>query len=173
MLKYATILSEFATEFHKFRKRKEDKVNRFIRERIRLARTAANETQGDLAKELYKLRVAMSDLERGRVEVSAADLTSIAAHYDKTISFFYPPRVTVNKDQLSQLEEELISLFSQLPTTQQRIALEYVKQQLDITIKASDQELNDEYAEFKSKQKKTSKFSVTTVDMDSEKLKPK
>ncbi len=156
-----------------FRKQEDDdKVNRYIRERIRQVRTVASESQDDLAKKLEKSRVTVSDMERGRIAVSAADLALIAAYYEKPIGFFYPPSISVNKDQLSQLEEELIFLFSQLPITQQRIGLEYIKQQVDITLKASDQEFNEQYAEFKSNKKKTSKFSVTTVDIDSEKLKP-
>jgi len=156
-----------------FRKPEDDELNRYIRERIRQVRIEANESQKDLARKLEKSRVAVSDMERGRVAASAADLALIAAWYEKPISYFYPPRVTVNKDQLSQLEEELIVLFSQLPVTQQHIALEYIKQQVDITIKAYDQEQNAQYAEFKSKMKKTSRLSVITVDMNSEKLKPK
>ena len=132
----------------------DDKVNRYIRERIHQVRTEANESQDQLAKRLEKSRVAVSDMERGRVAVSAADLAFIAAFYEKPIGYFFPPSITVNKDHLSQLEEELIYLFSQLPDTQQRISLEYVKQQLDITIKASEQEFNSQYAEFKSSKKK-------------------
>lgn len=137
-----------------FKKPEDDgKVNRYIRERIRQVRTMASESQEDLAKKLKKSRVTISDMERGRVSVSAADLAYIAAFYEKPIGFFYPPSITVNKDQLSQLEEELIFLFSQLPTTQQHIALEYIKQQVEITIKAYDQDSNNLYAEFKSKKK--------------------
>jgi hypothetical protein len=90
-------------------------------------------------------------MERGRVAVSAADLAFIAAFYEKPIGYFFPPSITVNKNRLSQLEEELIFLFSQLPNTQQRISLEYVKQQLEMTIKANEQELAAQYAEYKSK----------------------
>jgi transcriptional regulator with XRE-family HTH domain len=128
--------------------------NRTIQERVRQVRTEANESQDQLAKRLEKPRVAVSDMERGRVAVSAADLAFIAAFYERPIDYFSPPSITINKDQLSQLEEELIFLFLQLPSTQQRIALEYVKQQLDITIKANEQELNSQYAEFKSSKKK-------------------
>jgi transcriptional regulator with XRE-family HTH domain len=155
-----------------FKRQEDDVPNRYIRERIRQVRIAANESQDDLAKKLSKSRVTVSDMERGRVAVSAADLAFIAALYEKPISFFYPPRVTVNKDELSKLEEEIIFLFSQLPDTQQRIALEYIKQQVEITIKASDQEFEERYAEFKSNRKKPSIFSVTSVDLNPEELKP-
>jgi transcriptional regulator with XRE-family HTH domain len=138
------------------KKEEEHPVNRYMRERIRQLRLAAHESQGDLANELKKSRVAISDIERGRVTVSAVDLAYISSHYDKPIGYFYPPRISVSKEQLSQLEEQLVYYFSQLPPTQQRIALEYVKQQMEITIKAEDGEFSDQYALYKSKNKKKS-----------------
>jgi len=133
-----------------FRKPRDNVANKYIRERIRQARLEANETQDNLARVLGKTRVAVSDLERGRVSVSAADLSLIAAYYDKPISFFYPPRVTISKDELSSLDEELISLFQQLPESQQYITLEYVKQQADIALKAFHRKLFDDGAILKS-----------------------
>ena len=111
-------------------------ANQYIREKIRLARNDAQESQEDLAKALQKSRVSISDIERGRVEISAADLGWIAAHYEKPISYFYPPRVVINKDELTQQAEELLFLFNQLPETQKRISMEYIKQQVNITNKA-------------------------------------
>lgn len=129
-----------------FGKYQDDKPNQYIRERIRLARQQARETQDDLAFVLQKNRVAISDLERGRVAVNASDLVLIAAHYEKPISFFFPPRVTVSKDELSPLDEELLTLFHQLPENQQYISLEYVRQQVDIALKAFHRQLADEAA---------------------------
>jgi transcriptional regulator with XRE-family HTH domain len=114
----------------------DDTSNRYIREKVRQARTEANESQADLAKVFGKSRVTISDMERGRVSISASDLSLIAAHYNKPISYFYPPRVTINKEDLSHLAEELLFLFFQLPDTQKYIALEYVKSQVDITNRA-------------------------------------
>ena len=108
-------------------------TNRYIREKIKQARIEAQESQEDLAKVFQKSRVSISDIERGRVEVSASDLGWIAAHYDKPISYFYPPRVVINKDELTQLAEELLFLFNQLPETQKQISMEYIKQQVNIT----------------------------------------
>jgi len=134
-----------------FRKPQDDAANKYIRERIKQARLEANETQEDLAKVLEKTRVAVSDIERGRVLVNAADLSLIAAHYEKPISFFYHPRVIISKDELSSLDEELISLFHQLPESQQYITLEYVKQQADISLKAFHRKIADDVAISKSK----------------------
>ena len=108
----------------------------YIRERIKQARMAANESQADLAKILGKSRVTISDMERGRVDISASDLSCIAAHYNKPISNFYPPRATTNKEDLTQLDEELLLLFSQLPDNQKYIAIEHVRLQVAITKKA-------------------------------------
>ena len=91
---------------------------------------------------------------KGRVAVSAADMALIAAHFGKPIAFFYPARISVSKDDLSSLSQELILLFEGLPPTQQRITLEYVKQQVALTIKAEEREFRDQYAAFKSKRQK-------------------
>lgn len=118
----------------------DDAANRYIREKIKLARTEANESQDDLARALGKSRVTISDIERGRVIIGASELGFIAAHYDKPISYFYPPRVKIVKDDLSALEEELLFLFIQLPDIQKHIALEYIRQQVQLTIKAIEKQ---------------------------------
>ena len=122
----------------------DDSANRYIREKIRQARTEANESQDDLAKAMGKSRVTISDIERGRVIISASELGFIAAHYEKPISFFYPPGVAISKSELSSLDEELLFLFIQLHDAQKLIAIEYVKQQVEITQKARDRMLLDE-----------------------------
>ena len=126
-----------------FKSRKNDKLNKYIRERIKQARLEAGETQEDLAKKMEKTRVAISDLERGRVSVNSSDLGFIAAYYDKPISYFYPPRLKIDKDDLSSLDQELLMILWQLPEIQQHIALEYVKQQLDVVNKAESRSIAD------------------------------
>jgi len=103
---------------------------------------------------MEKTRVAISDLERGRVSVNASDLAFIAAHYDKPIGFFFPPRVKVEKNDLDVLDQELMMIFCQLLETQKQIAFEYVKQQLYITNQARGRELSNKHADMKSKIKK-------------------
>ncbi len=135
-----------------FRKSQDDRVNRYIRERVRQARQEAKETQDDLAKVLEKNRVAVSDLERGRVSVSAADLSLIAAHYSKPVSFFFPPLENINKDDLSTIEEEILILIHQLPSPQQHITLENIRQQVKAVYAARGREYADEIAKIKGKQ---------------------
>ncbi len=112
------------------------------------ARLDAGETQEDLAKKMEKTRVAISDLERGRVSVNASDLGFIAAYYDKPISYFYPPRLKINKEDLASLDEELLMVFWQLPEIQQLIAFEYVKQQLNVVNKAESRSIADKHTKF-------------------------
>ena len=114
----------------------DNSANQYIRNKIKQARNEAKESQEDLAQALQKSRVSVSDIERGRVEISAADLGWIAAHYDKPVSYFYPPRVRIDKEDLSPLDEELLFLFNQLPHTQKYIAVEYLRQQVSIANKA-------------------------------------
>jgi len=135
-----------------FKSVKNDKANTFIRERIKQAREESGETQEILATALQKTRVAVSDLERGRVSVSAADLLIIARHFNKPISYFFPDYVKVQEGDLSPLDEELIKLFWELPKQQQHIALEYVRQQVDITEKARGREHAKEHARIKSEE---------------------
>lgn len=121
-----------------FNKKKDDQANQYIRHRIREARNEAGDTQADLAKVLEKTRVAVSDLERGRVAVNASDLSLIAAYYDKPISYFFHPVNRISKKELTPIEEELIMTFRQLPNTQKKISLEYVKTQLEVVEKAKE-----------------------------------
>ena len=91
---------------------KENKISQYIRERIKMARGEAAMSQEDLAKHLGKSRVAISDLERGRVQVNASDLALIAKSLEKPISYFFPLSVQGAKaDQLTLEEKELINLF--------------------------------------------------------------
>jgi len=103
-----------------------------------------------LQKFSKKNRVAVSDLERGRVSVSAANLSLIADHYGKPVSYFFPPLEAVNKDDLSTIEEELLILVRQLPSPQKHIALENIRQQVKAVDAARGRELADEIAKTKS-----------------------
>ena len=93
----------------------EDKTNRYIRERIREAREQRGKTQDELAKELERSRVAVSDMERGKAQVNASDLVIIASYLEKPIAYFYPPNmVGASAADLSAKEQELVWMFRQL-----------------------------------------------------------
>ncbi|MBI1800739.1 MAG: helix-turn-helix transcriptional regulator [Chloroflexi bacterium] len=97
------------------RKRRANNLNRFIRERIRQARLDRELSQEHLARSLEKTRVAVSDLERGRVCPNAADLAVIADALQKPITYFYPPDAnSYDIAGLTSKEKELIHFFRQL-----------------------------------------------------------
>lgn len=107
-------------------------INRYIRERIKLARKNASESQSDLAKILKTTHATVSDMERGRTAINAAVLVQIAHHYKKSISFFYPPEETI---KLSAIEEELLELFKELPVVEQYAHIDYIKKQVKVSKK--------------------------------------
>lgn len=113
-----------------------DPISAFIRDRINQARIDAGETQGDLAQALGRSRVSISDIERGRVAISAPDLALIAAHYGLPVSFFFPSQLSVTKNELSRLDQELLATFWSLTEEQKYVAIEYLKQLARISKKA-------------------------------------
>lgn len=117
--------------------RREDKYSRYIRERVRLAREEAGLSQEDLARALEKNRVAISDLERGRVGVDASDLFIIAHTLKKPISYFYPPAGEPRAGELPPIIQEIVLEVADLPETQQLMALEYIRQQRQFYEKAN------------------------------------
>src|SRR5687767_5610362 len=105
--------------------REENKASRYIRSRIFQAREEAGISQDELAHAIYKNRVTISDIERGRVGVDPVDLLHIAAKLQKPISYFFPEIRSINASgELSPVEEELLVVFRRLPDAQQFIALE-------------------------------------------------
>ena len=97
------------------RKPQEDKIGRLIRERIRDARAERGMSQEDLARRIEKSRVAISDMERGRVQVSVSDLIFIATVLEKPLSYFLPySPLEASRGDLSPMEKELVYWFRQL-----------------------------------------------------------
>ena len=69
------------------------------------------------------------------------------------LAIFFPDLIKVSIGDLSSLDEELIKLFWELPEPQKHIALEYVRQQVDVINKALGHEAAKKHAEMKSKLK--------------------
>jgi transcriptional regulator with XRE-family HTH domain len=65
------------------------KLNDEIAKRIREARKQAGLTQQELASHLRRTSAAISDLERGKVQVTAVDLHSLADLLHQPIEYFY------------------------------------------------------------------------------------
>jgi transcriptional regulator with XRE-family HTH domain len=64
-------------------------MNNLIVKRIREVRIERGLTQQDIADQLGKTASAISDLERGKVQVSASDLFYLARYLNKPIEYFY------------------------------------------------------------------------------------
>jgi len=100
-------------------------VNIFVREKIREARINANETQRQLAQSLNTTRVTISDIERGRSNISIPDVYVVAAHYKMPVSYFFPPTIEDQKSQ--EASAELVAIFGGLPPAYQDLALQTLR----------------------------------------------
>lgn len=109
------------------KKAEDNAINRYIRERIKLAREHAEETQSKLAKVLKVTQATISDMEKGRTAINASVLMQIAHHYKKSITYFFPDETII---KLSRLEEELLEIFKELPTTEQFREIDHLREKL-------------------------------------------
>jgi transcriptional regulator with XRE-family HTH domain len=132
----------------------EDKVNRYIREKIREAREQRGRTQDELAKELERSRVAVSAMERGKAQVNASDLVIIASSLEKPIAYFYPPVVVGPTGvDLSAKEQELVWMFRRLqPDTLENVALSPIAALAESALQ-SDPEAHWEEAKVEAQEK--------------------
>lgn len=64
-------------------------MNEVIVKRIKAARVERGLTQQSLADQLGRTAAAISDLERGKVQVTASDLFKLARYLNKPIEYFY------------------------------------------------------------------------------------
>jgi len=64
-------------------------MNDLIVKKVKEARLERGLTQKDLAKHLDRTSASISDLERGKVQVSASDLAKLAKYLNKPIEYFY------------------------------------------------------------------------------------
>lgn len=96
-------------------------VGEFIRERIRQARSESGLNQRRMAKLLGVSQSAISDIERGRVQINAKDLAQIAKLLRKPIAYFFPAELAAD----TKLEAELLNYFRGVSEIwQQRIVAE-------------------------------------------------
>lgn len=119
----------------------DDKYNHFIRQRIKQAREELNMTQDDLAEKIYKSRVQISDLERGRTQVSASELIVLSLALHKPIMYFYPFKAPTD-DELREEEQELIHHFRGIKNgAMEKYAIKVVRELADAAYEAHIQEV--------------------------------
>ncbi len=83
-------------------------------ELIRQAREEAGLTQEELAKKTYRKKLAVHQMETGKVEINAWTLMYLSGALKKPISYFYPKEhlgYDPKENELSDLEKELIINF--------------------------------------------------------------
>lgn len=93
-------------------------VSDYIRNHIRQFREEAGMSQAELGEKIGKSNSNISDIERGRLEVSAADLATIADALNKPITYFYPFRargVAAEDHELTGAEVRMISALRRIP----------------------------------------------------------
>jgi len=66
----------------------QEKINEYARQQLKKARKEAGVTQDELCLVIGKLRNNISDMERGRLEISFADMVLMAEKLGKPIEWF-------------------------------------------------------------------------------------
>ncbi len=84
-------------------------MNEQIVKLIREARIEQDLTQQDVANYLGRTAASISDLERGKVQVSASDLQKIAEYVGKPIEYFF------GEEYLGDDVQALISIIRKMP----------------------------------------------------------
>jgi transcriptional regulator with XRE-family HTH domain len=102
-------------------------TNKEIVRRVKEARRNRDMTQQDLAKPLGKTASAVSDMERGKVQVSASELSIIADTLNTPIEYFYGEEVG------DQYISDIVSLVRKENPEGRANSLESIKMLLSLT----------------------------------------
>ena len=82
-------------------------------ELIKKAREEAGFSQEQLAEKIFRKRLAVSEMENGKVEISAWTLLFLAQSLNKPVSYFFPAQLKneIQPENLTELELELLIHF--------------------------------------------------------------
>jgi len=98
---------------------------------IRKAREDAGLTQSELGKKIFRKRLAVSEMENGKVQINAWVLQNLSIALKKPITYFFPKIWTPfdpNFGDLDANEKELINNFQLIEYEElKRIAVEIIK----------------------------------------------
>ncbi len=117
-------------------------MNETIIKRIKETRIQRRLTQQDLADQLGKTASAISDLERGKVQVSASDLYQLAKYLNKPVEYFY------GEDYISEDIEDLISIIRRMDPEIRSLQIPLIKSIILLQQKADEinsHEYDDSY----------------------------
>jgi transcriptional regulator with XRE-family HTH domain len=94
-----------------FRDELPNKFSLALGELIHQARIEAKMSQAVLAEKTYFRQAAISQIEKGKREVTVNEIVSLSYILNKPISFFFPTylyNIKLDDDKLSILEQELL-----------------------------------------------------------------
>jgi transcriptional regulator with XRE-family HTH domain len=117
-------------------------MNEAIAKRIRRAREERDLTQQDVADYLGRTAASISDLERGKVQVSAKDLFKLSQFLNKPIEYFY------GEEYLGDDVQDLISIIRRMPPEIRASQVSAIKtflelqRQSDVLMQIEDQDEN-------------------------------
>ncbi|MCB2210333.1 helix-turn-helix domain-containing protein [bacterium] len=123
-------------------------MNETITKRIRKAREERDLTQQDVADYLGRTAASISDLERGKVQVSAKDLFKLSQFLNKPIEYFY------GEEYLGDDVQDLISIIRRMPPEIRASQVSAIKTFLELQhqsdvlmqIEDQDEDLQKEHA---------------------------
>jgi len=106
---------------------------------IRKAREEAGLTQKQLAEKIYRKKLAVSEMENGKVEFSVWVLPYLSAALNKPIGYFFPKGIIEDfkEESLSPIEKELLSNFRRIWDERiQKVAVDQIKSMANLDVKA-------------------------------------
>lgn len=101
-------------------------TNDEIAEKIRQVRKERGMTQADIAAFLNKTSATVSDIERGKIQVSAADLYTLAHALKKPIEYFF------GEDYNAEAINDLIAFIRSRPLEEQVLIIEQTKMMISL-----------------------------------------
>ncbi|MCD4671211.1 MAG: helix-turn-helix transcriptional regulator [Anaerolineaceae bacterium] len=117
-------------------------INEEIANKIRLVRRERGMTQADIAAFLNKTAATVSDIERGKIQVSAADLFTIASVVNKPVEYFF------GENYSTEAIDDLVAYIRSVPLEMQQTIIDQTKMLValqQLTAKAESKgELPDE-----------------------------
>jgi len=117
-----------------------EKINDLIVKRVKDARIEKGLTQKDLADHLGRTAASISDLERGKVQVTASDLYKISVFLRKPIEYFFGENFGGEEIQ------DLVSILRSQPEEYRKANINYIEKMIklqrlgdEITSKPTDE----------------------------------
>ncbi len=101
-------------------------INDLIVKRVKDARIEMGLTQKDLADLLGRTAASISDLERGKVQVTASDLYKICQYLRKPIEFFFGENFSGEEIQ------DLVSILRLQPEENRKANLKYIQKMVKL-----------------------------------------